>query len=171
MLKLTSALTFALLICIVFTLAYSANAQSLSIGQVKLTNGTPYPCSEAANGKDFFTGMSCLDATITGCPNVSDIGITYGYIGPANPQGTVVFFSGGKGTTPTEEGDDILTYAPVYEGNFEIIQIEYQTPWEDPSANGSGGNILNAACRPATFLNYVYYKSGLLMHARYAAIA
>jgi hypothetical protein len=99
---------------------------------------------------------------IAGCPNAADIGITYGYIGPANPQATVVFFSGGDGTTPTQSGDDIATYAPVYEGNFEIVQVEYQTPWEDPSSNGTGGNILNAACRPATFLNYIHNNSGLL---------
>jgi hypothetical protein len=33
--------------------------------------------------------------------------------------------------------------------------VEWATAWEDPSSNGTGGNILDAACRPATFLQYM----------------
>ncbi len=34
------------------------------------------------------------------------------------------------------------------------------TPWEDPN-NGAGGDILAAACRPATFLSYINGNSGI----------
>lgn len=39
--------------------------------------------------------------------------------------------------------------------NYTTVQVEWASAWEDPSSNGTGGNILAAACRPATFLNYI----------------
>jgi len=39
--------------------------------------------------------------------------------------------------------------------------LEYASAWEDPN-NGPGGSILNAACRPATFLSWV--NSNSLLH-------
>ena len=39
--------------------------------------------------------------------------------------------------------------------------MEYASAWEDPN-NGPGGSILNAACRPATFLSWV--NSNSLLH-------
>lgn len=48
-----------------------------------------------------------------------------------------------------------MTYGQAYVKTYEVVQVEWDSPWEDPSSNGTGGSILNAACRPATFLNYI----------------
>jgi hypothetical protein len=104
--------------------------------------------------------MTCWDATIT-CPNTQSIGITYGWSFPSGSNfGTIVMFSGGPGTAPSEYADDIPAYAANYQTNYVVIQIEYDSAWEDPT-NSNGGNVLNAACRPATFLNWVNNNSAL----------
>jgi hypothetical protein len=152
---ITMSKTVALLLTLAAALAVAprAHAQALPIGTISVSN-LIVPCTAVANGSLFFAGMSCQSATIS-CPNTASIQLTFGYAGPASPQGTVVFFSGGSGLTPTESGDDILTYAASYANTFEIVQVEWNSAWEDPSSNGAGGNILTAACRPATFLNYI----------------
>jgi hypothetical protein len=128
-------------------------AQSLPIGTISV-NDFVISCSSARNGSLFYPGMYCRSATIS-CPGAADIQLTFGWTGPSSPKGTVVFFSGGSGMTPTENGDDIPTYAASYASTFEIVQVEWASPWEDPSSDGSGGNVLTGACRPATFLNYI----------------
>ena len=125
-----------------------------------LLGNDPVACTGVSNGSKFYPGMNCLTAQIT-CPNTAAINVTFGFTGPARPQGTVVFFPGGKGTSPTEDGDEIPTYAANYVSNFEVVQLEYNSPWEDPSSDGSGGSILAAACRPATFLNYISNNTGI----------
>jgi len=155
----------ALLLVVAAALAIAprASAQSLPLGTVTVLGNDPYPCTGARNGSKFYPGMNCFDATIK-CKNTADIGITFGWTGPANPQGTIVFFSGGTGESPTESGDDIPVYAASYVNNFEIVYVEYVSPWEDPSSDGSGGSILAAACRPGTFLNYIN-TSGIRQNA------
>ena len=118
------------------------------------------------------SGMNCMDATIS-CPNTADIDITFGFEGPTNPRGTIVMFSGGPGTSPTENGDNNPAFGPSYAGKYEVIEVEYASAWEDPSANGTGGSILAAACRPATFLNYIksspyFHSAGLCVHREQA---
>jgi hypothetical protein len=98
--------------------------------------------------------MMCQNATVS-CSGAADLNLTYGWISPLNPQGTVVLFSGGNGTSPTEDGDNIPLYAPNYASTFEVVEFEWDsTPWQDPSSP-NGGSFLTAACRPATFLNFV----------------
>jgi hypothetical protein len=119
-----------------------------------------FPCSNALNGSHFLPGMHCSDGTIT-CPSAQTIGITSGYSVPSGLiDGTIVLFSGGAGTSPSEYADDNLAYASAYQTNYVVVQLEYASAWEDPN-NGPGGNILNAACRPATFLNWVNNNSTL----------
>lgn len=143
--------------CSAFIVVATSHAQqSLQTGVMFV--GDPVSCSTVANSSKFYPGMTCFGATISQCPGVKDINITFGWTGPAAPavpQGTIVFFSGDGGVQPTENGDDIPAYAPIYVGNFNIVYVEYMgTPWEDPD-NGAGGDILLAACRPATFLSYI----------------
>jgi hypothetical protein len=116
--------------------------------------GDPIACSSAPNGSKFLPGMTCFGATIS-CPNTAPINLTFGYTGPPKPLGTIVLFSGGPGTAPTEDGDEVPVYAGSYVNKYMTVQVEWASAWEDPSADGSGGNILSAACRPATFLNYI----------------
>jgi hypothetical protein len=104
------------------------------------------------------------------CPNAAPITVTFGYLSPSVIQapvnGTIVFFNGGDGTSPA--GDATGTpnaetdMAGYYFGQgYEIVQLAWASPWEATDVPGSPGNpypgnVQNAACRPATFLNYVY---------------
>jgi hypothetical protein len=152
-------ITLLLFLAAALALAPRARAQALPLGTIAVAKNI-VSCTAVANGSMFYPGMNCQSATIS-CPNAASIDLTFGYTGPASPQGTVVFFSGGSGTAPTESGDDILTYAASYVNTFEVVQVEWDSAWEDPSSNGTGGNILAAACRPATFLNFI---NGSSMH-------
>jgi len=82
-------------------------ALALSTGTLTTTS-SPYLCTHAPNGSMFYSGMSCVNATIS-CPNTADINLVFGYTGPSSPQGTIVLFPGGSGITPSESGDDIPT--------------------------------------------------------------
>jgi hypothetical protein len=115
------------------------------------------PCSSAIvpNHSMFGANMTCADLSVTSCSNTQKLDAIYGYYVPANPKGTIVLFSGGPGTMPAENAGEETSYANDYEAaGYAVVQIEWGMEWEDPT-NGSGGNILNAACRPATFLNWV----------------
>jgi len=101
----------------------------------------------------FFPGVSCYSATVS-CPNTADIVLVYGYRNPphAGSNGTIVLLSGADGTTPENED-----FVPAYlEAGYQIVQFEWQTPWEDTGLTTKSIQI--AACRPATFLNYVHQK-------------
>jgi hypothetical protein len=115
-------------------------------------------------------GAQCYNATMSGCNNVASIGLTFGWIGPQSPVGTIVFFSGTGGTTPATTGGDEKTYATFYAQTYEVVQVEWDFPWEEYS-NGTGGSFLDGACRPATFLSYIngtsaYHVSGSPMCAQ-----
>jgi hypothetical protein len=102
--------------------------------------------------------MQCFEATVS-CPGTDNIGVTFGYVGPTvapTPQGTIVFFSGGSGTTPAAPGEDILSYSDNYVQNFTIIYVAWASAWENASPSGTyPENILLAACRPATLLAWI----------------
>jgi hypothetical protein len=68
-------------------------------------------------------------------------------------QGVVVYLDGGNGESANGESveDEMLQYY-VQQG-YEVVQVAWGGPWEQQDTNP---NIQNAACRPATFLNYVY---------------
>ena len=161
---LERALSLSLLIFAVFIVVPRAHAQTLSLGSLTLQNNHPYPCASAPNGNDFLPGSTCLNANVSGCPNnVAPINLTFGWFVPANSKGTVVMFSGGPGTTPASPVGDMQAYAAKQAKTFEVVQVEWNTAWEDPSPGGTGGNILDAACRPATFLNFV--NTNPVLHA------
>ena len=128
---------------------------SLSLGSV--TNQNAAACSGdewvsySSHGTTY--NMSCASATLSGCRNVQDLNFTYGQlIPPGTVNGVVVFLDGGGGTTAALETDeyDMLQY--YFAQGYGVVQIAWNSDWElTPDAN-----IQNAACRPATFLNYVY---------------
>jgi hypothetical protein len=106
-------------ICLLLVLTAAAiiypiglHAQALPTGTISVSQ-LVYACSAATNGSLFYPNMTCQNATVS-CPNTASINLTFGALSPQSPLGTIVFFSGGDGTTPTQSGDDILTYATAY---------------------------------------------------------
>jgi hypothetical protein len=130
------------------------------------------PCSQA-NSWYYYTNnnttypMTCQTAVMT-CPNTQQIGLTYGYLSPVGvlanftqkqPNGVVVILNGGNGTL-SDLGDFALA-GNFFAAGYEVVEIAWGDDWEqtyDPFGSNTPayGNIQNAACRPATFLNFVY---------------
>jgi len=101
----------------------------------------------------YYPGMSCFRGQVDNCQNASILGFTYGYKNPEGEVlGTVVFLEGGGGTNAY----DYPTYAQTYLANgYQVIYMAWDTDWELTDGE-SGTNIKDAACRPATVLNYLY---------------
>jgi hypothetical protein len=143
-----------------------AHAQygSLSIGQViNVTSSTT-----ACLGGGWATGTNCYTATLTGCANITDLNFTFGYVLPTTTtlNGTIVFFNGGPGTDPAGAATGAVPGETQYitdylAAGYQIVQIAWNAPWEQalipwPQGNTPLGNVQAGACRPATFLNYVF---------------
>src|SRR5579863_7745414 len=117
----------------------------------------------------FFPGVSCYSATVS-CPNTADIAMVYGYLDPrGTPNGTIVLLSGSEGTVPENNA-----FVPAYvEAGYQIVQFEWETAWQDTGLTTK--NVQTAACRPATFLNYVhesiYKRGGMCAHGDSAGSA
>ena len=101
----------------------------------------------------YYPGMTCFQGEVADCPSAVNLGFTYGYKNPAEEVvGTVVFLEGGGGTSAYLDP----SYAQKYlEHGYQVVYLAWDTDWEFSDGN-SGTSIKNAACRPATFLNYVY---------------
>jgi hypothetical protein len=141
------------------TITRSASAQSIS--SVTTLGGC---------GSDFFSDSStpatCYSGVVTGCTGADDLQFSFSYDAPASPIGVIVLFSGGSGTSASAYPGAELTYAQDYfNDGYAVIQVAWAWDWEDttiPSGYTGGGsslslapNIEAAACRPATFLNYI----------------
>jgi hypothetical protein len=100
----------------------------------------------------FYPGMSCFRGKVQECPNTVDLGFTYGVEQTGDePAGTIVFLEGGGGTNPSDDPG----YAQKYlEHGFQVVYLAWDTDWEFTNA-AKGTSIKDAACRPATFLNFV----------------
>lgn len=128
-----------------------ASGGSLSMGSVSIpVTGTTCPSAQ------FLSGMNCYKTTLQGCPNVDNLDFVYGTLIPTGTtvNGIVVFFDGGDGTNAAYEGSErqMLQYYYSPPQNYGVVEIAWSSPWEYTSTP----NIQNAACRPATFLNYVW---------------
>ena len=105
----------------------------------------------------------CSSVTVS-CPNTTTATVTYSVDTPPSPKGTIVEFSGGGGTTPSDVVGQEYTFAQDYfNAHYQVVQFAWSADWENtnlpPGPQGSLPNAYNigtAACRPATFLNYVY---------------
>jgi hypothetical protein len=110
------------------------------------------------------TPMNCYYANVTNCPNAQNLGVTFGYLSPVNvlsnfkplyPNGVIVLHGSGPGTSPPS-----FDFPDAYfKQGYEVVEVAWDHDWEktyDPLPANTYGNIQNAACRPATFLNYVY---------------
>jgi hypothetical protein len=115
--------------------------------------------------------MYCFGATVSNCANAQPLSLNFGYLSPAGiiagpVKGVIVFFNGGDGTSPvgnatgTPNGEFNMANQYFTQG-YEIVQLAWASPWQQTDLpnqpnNPYPGNVQNAACRPATFLNYVY---------------
>jgi hypothetical protein len=99
----------------------------------------------------FYKGMTCFQAEMS-CPSTAEIQFTYGSEEPSGiPVGTVVFLEGGNGTSAAG-GEDYL--ARYLESGFQVVQMAWKSAWE-ATGQGNAASIKTAACRPATFLNFI----------------
>jgi hypothetical protein len=136
-----------------------------------VTNQVVTTCSS-----DFYSSSTlpavCQTANLSNCPNASNLNFTYSYDNPGSPKGTIVFFSGGAGTS--DAGD--ANAAGFYFGQgFEVVQVEWAYDWEVTNApvQNTGGsvtttfaaNIEVAACREATFLNFVFNTNNATLYS------
>lgn len=97
--------------------------------------------------------MTCFQTTLTGCQNVDSLNFTYGQLIPSgNVNGVIAFFDGGDGTTPAFEPEQLSMLSYYASRSYGVVEIQWSSAWEQTT----NANIQNAACRPATFLNYVY---------------
>jgi len=125
---------------------------------------------------DFYSNSTtpavCYSANLAGCPNAANLNFTYSYDNPGSPKGTIVFFSGGSGTS--DAGDD--DFADYYFTNgYEVVQIEWAYDWEGTTvpAQYTGNNdsttytanIQLAACREATFLNFIFNTNNATLYS------
>ena len=138
---------------------------SLSTGTIQVGAG-PYPCPASGHWYSYTNGnttypMNCFSATVS-CPNTQDLSLTFAYLNPAGivagvaqAKGVIVLFGGSGGTAPASS-----TYAGSYfTGGYEIVEEAWASDWEptyDPYLGTDVASLQNAACRPATLLNYVY---------------
>lgn len=123
-----------------------AHAQSnpLPIGEVS-------PVKSVSCPDGFAPGTACHSGTVS-CSGTLDIGFTYGVVNPEGRDGTVVFFNGDEGTT-VGFAQYIGAYTPPAH-DFQTVQVIWDTPWQD-TGNGTGTSLKDAACRPATLMDWL----------------
>jgi hypothetical protein len=162
--KLLLVSTFVLIVGFLF--AVPAHAQgSLPLGTIVV--GDPVTCPQGSGWFSYSQGggtphtMNCFGA-IVNCPNTQAISLTFGYLSPvgivtgapSQPKGVIVYHNGGPGTSPGPT-DYVGTY---FTAGYEIVELAWADDWQmtyDPMGSNTP-NIQLAACRPATFLNYIY---------------
>jgi hypothetical protein len=126
-------------------------------------------------GNNFFSLMTCYDGHETSCPNTAEatppatFTFIYGVATPTAPIGTIVFLSGGKGTTPSLDAGTEETFAgDYYYQHYQVVQIAWHSDWEDNGLAAAAKSIGSAACRPASFLSWVYNNLYLPIQANKA---
>jgi hypothetical protein len=136
-----------------------ASSGSLPLGSVQLQSSNVYPCP---GGQWLYPETYCSAAVLTGCPNVQDLDFAFGYQTPSGtPKGVIVYFDGGDGTSPSGEATEVDMLGYYVSQGYVAVQVAWGSPWQQvlnpwPISSTPQGNIQNAACRPATFLNYIY---------------
>ncbi|MFZ0322307.1 MAG: hypothetical protein WAL56_24480 [Candidatus Sulfotelmatobacter sp.] len=153
----------AVIACCLFSTLAQAQYGSLPIGQV-----TP-PTAQSCNGSGWYPGINCYSATITGCTNTTTMNFNFGYLSPstAKTNGVIVFFNGKDGTDPVGDATGSSTgewqfIKDYLSAGYEVVQVAWGFAWQQyfsPWPGGSSPSIANVqagACRPATFMNYVF---------------
>ena len=108
--------------------------------------------TETNNGTDIQT--VCYHASIS-CPNTADLGVTYGVATPATASnGTMVFVPAkfGINTLPGNFVGEIPF--DLYHASYQTIQFAFDSQWQ--LTGTSTASLKVAACRVATFVNFLY---------------
>ena len=143
------------------TMLTVTNPAQLLIGTVSAVTSETCPASVNGTAGAWVTNTSgghdiqalCYHATVS-CPNMPDLGVTYGVATPTGiSRGTVVFVSASGGTTTL--AGNFIDDAPfdLFHFGYQTVQFAWDSTWQMGSSSGS---LKVAACRVATFLNYAY---------------
>src|SRR5258708_3185344 len=144
---------------------FTAAAQFL-LGPVNGVFPQPRPATVTAPPAGWVTATSggsdlqalCYRATVS-CPNMPDLGVTYGVASPVGTSsGTVAFVSASGGTITLPGNFKNEVPFDLFHFGFQTVQFAWDTEWQNGSVSGS---LKTAACRVATFLNYLntqYYQ-------------
>jgi hypothetical protein len=127
---------------------------------VDLTNVTTLQSCPSGHG--FYTAdpnhpTTCSTATVS-CANTAPIQITWSVTNAGGTQGTIVFFSGAGGTNGAAFPGEEQAFVPAFvSAGYQTVQTAWATDWEvtNSASTNYPFNIRNAACRPASFLQYV----------------
>jgi hypothetical protein len=126
----------------IYFLAIYAQGQSNPLPLGTWTSNGSASCS------GFQKNAACESLTIS-CPNADPINVTVGTVTETLGK-TVLYANGSEGTTPGGSGYGI----PLVKAGYTFVAFEWASPWQE-----GPGNMLTAACRPATLFNYVASKS------------
>ena len=173
------------LVCLVGAVVGTALCSTSASAQAALgTVSTPQlltSCPTLPKGSGFDISMTCFSANISNCPNTDQIGIIYGVSTPTGQlNGTIVMLSGDGGVYLPNSFEEYIpasvsvagyqTYSGYLapQAPYQVIEAVWGaisgTPptftgqdWEftNTALGDNALSILNAACRPATFLNWV----------------
>lgn len=126
--------------------AFEGQSSPLPLGTVD--NITPVACPAG-----FEAGMTCYTATLENCAGTDSLGLTYGVETPSGAvKGTIVLHAGDGGRGPFGYG-----YPMVYfSAGYQVVQLAWDSDWESVGIGQPTSSIKAAACRPATFFEYLY---------------
>jgi hypothetical protein len=153
---------FILLLLVSLGLSRPAAAQ-YALGSVSGVTTEACPTSLGGQATDWVTQTSggtdiqtvCYHAVVS-CPQLPDLGVTYGIATPSTPSnGTVVFIRGAGGTITLPGNLHKEIPWDLYHASYQTIQAAWDDWWQITGWTGSG-SFKVAACREATFLNFMY---------------
>lgn len=108
---------------------------------------------------------TCYSGTFS-CGSTAPINVTWSITNSGGTARTIVFFGGGGGENAASFPGEEQIFVPLYTAaHYQVVQVTWQTDWElvNNATTSYTPNILNAACRPASLLHYIwenYYGSG-----------
>jgi hypothetical protein len=174
--KVTIVIIFSTLFLNLCAMPVQAQYGGMSIGS--MTAGTSETCP--GGGWYYYTDINsnkhyvnCFSTTVTACAQAQDMGLDYGYLNPvglvpgvSKALGVIVLHNGGDGTTPNSDDtgvtDGDFQFADYFfQNGYVVVELAWNTPWEAldipwPFSTSPLGNVQYAACRPATFFNWVF---------------
>jgi hypothetical protein len=126
-------------------------APQLPTGSVTDVTQVACPTSLAVNSRTV-----CYTATVI-CQDEDDAAVTFGITTPVAPKGTIVLHDGNEGTTPYQEPGNSNAFARTYSiVGFQVVQLAWGGEGWEEIISGDLGDTKGAACRPATFFQYIY---------------
>jgi hypothetical protein len=160
------------LIAVTFALTLSVKAQNTTLGQFTLGTSATCPPAQNSPNSEFAKGMSCFVENTVSCPDSENISLSFGYLMPSGvPLGVIVLLPGAGGENASQEQE--AKFATKYAAaGYEVVQLQWDSAWEDATSGNLESlyspNVQAAACRPATFLSYVYSAYYLPLEAQQA---